>query len=468
MTNIIEESFDISKCQRLSHITGKKGSSRIKQFEDQTGAGVRIINEQTTTILIISGNSSQLREAKILIRDFLERTSFVPTICYFILAESGLNNNSKLKFVKYNETMEINDDDGDNDDDDDDVDPLNESKKIRYYVEFLQPKNKTDEVDINRPEDFSNLIIPYEFNTFDNIDYCLERLSLKIKATFKKSFTFPSKNIIKSRIFIGKLLFFNLNNPEDHFILQEWYRINFKSTTGILKSVDDCFCDDNEIYNSKSANNEFHQISSKIYNNFNIIQEKFGFKLDDNKKIINNKGSINIYYTPYEHKKRKLKLSWCEKENKWKVVKNAHGLNRLANIDIISGSKAPDFRFSIKTHYDLPSNGSKVEEVINEIQSAQTFTERDGMWFRSKDFSGTIIKKALVRQVIEKKRFRNENFNMILKTIKQDNCNIITTQKLIILEHRFWNKEINLDNSDEFMNSIIETFHFTRKMMNDL
>lgn len=75
-------------------------------------------------------------------------------------------------------------------------------------------------------------------------------------------------------------------------------------------------------------------------------------------------------------------------------------------MDIISGTKAPDFRFSLKTHYVLPPEGSNVEETINRIQIAQNFVKRDGMYFRSKDFEGTSIKKAVVRQIIGKKRFR--------------------------------------------------------------
>lgn len=76
----------------------------------------------------------------------------------------------------------------------------------------------------------------------------------------------------------------------------------------------------------------------------------------------------------------------------------------LANIDIISGTKAPDFRLSLKTSYTLPPEGSKIETAIDDVQS-RIFTERDGMWFRSKDFADTVIKSAMVRQVVEKKQF---------------------------------------------------------------
>jgi hypothetical protein len=77
----------------------------------------------------------------------------------------------------------------------------------------------------------------------------------------------------------------------------------------------------------------------------------------------------------------------------------------LANIDIVSGTKAPDLRFSLKTFYDLPSEGSEIEEAVNNVQS-QIFSERDGMWFKSKDFAGTVIKRAVIRQVIRKKCYK--------------------------------------------------------------
>ncbi|RIA86823.1 hypothetical protein C1645_828700 [Glomus cerebriforme] len=462
MLNIIEESYDISKSQRLSHIIGDKGNLKIKQFENQTGAKI-LVSEQTTsniTILKISGSPSQLREAKILIRDFLEKTSFIPTVYYHVLAKSGLNNDRKLKFVKFNdETVEINDNYGDDDDD-----LINGSNDRTYYfVEFIQQDNEFEEIDDtnNKSEDFLNLITPCHFNTIDKIDECLERLSLKIQTTFKMSSAFPEKITLKPKIFFGKVLFFDVINPKDSFIIQEWYRFNILAN---YESVKDCSCDNREIYNNKDINIKFQQDSPQIYDNLKLLEQKFGFKPIQGE----NKGSININYVPIEHKLRRLKLIWSENENKWKIVQNFHGLNRLANIDIISGSKVPDFRLSLKTHYDLSAEGSKVEEIINDIQFAQDFVEKDGMWFRSTDFVGTIIKRPVVRQVIEKKQFKNENFILTFKTIKEDKYNVITTEKLITLEHHTWNQVKSLDNIEEFMKSVDYTFQYIQKMLNAL
>ncbi|RIA80983.1 hypothetical protein C1645_881860 [Glomus cerebriforme] len=463
MTNIIEEIFDISKCQRFSHFD----SSKIKQFKKESGAYINVIREKTITTLLISGNSSQLRDAKILIRDFLEKTSFIPTLSYFILAESDYSNNNKLKFVKFDDGTEevVKLDDGDNEYYNDEE--TNDSRRTRYYIEFLQQNNNNlDEVDDNRPEDFLNLITPCQFNTFDKLDQCLERLSLKIKTIFAKSPAFPSRLILKPKIFFGKLLFFDLIDSEDHFVIQEWYRFDVLTIRGRRETVDDCTCDGSEIYHGKTVNNEFHQDSPQILDKLNILQQKFGFELDN--KQCKSKGSININYVPSVTKKRKLKLGWNEKENKWKIINNSHALNRLANIDIVSGSKTPDFRLSLKTRCDVPSEGSKVEEVINDIQNSPTFTERDGMSFRSKDFVNTMLKNAVIRQVIEKERYRNKNYNIVFKKVKQDGYGSLTTQKLITLQHHTWNQEIGLENVDRFMDSIIETFRFIREMMNVL
>ncbi|CAB5396300.1 unnamed protein product [Rhizophagus irregularis] len=67
MSKIIEE-FNITKCQRLSQLNEKI----IKQYETQTGARI-ILNTGQITTLTISGNSSEFKKAKILIRDFLKK-----------------------------------------------------------------------------------------------------------------------------------------------------------------------------------------------------------------------------------------------------------------------------------------------------------------------------------------------------------------------------------------------------------
>ncbi|GBB89758.1 hypothetical protein RclHR1_16550005 [Rhizophagus clarus] len=455
--------FDITRCQRLSQLNEKI----IKQYEKQTGASI-IVNTGQNTTLTISGDSSQFMKAKVLIRDFLEKTSFIPALSYFILVEP-VSNNIKLKFTKFNEkTVEIHDDGGDyanddDDDDDDDIDSLDGSDiKTRYFIEFNETE---DDHDADNPEEFLNLITPCQFNTLNKIDDCLERLFLKIKTTIKRSLTFPDKIVFKPKIFFGKLLFFNLINPEDPFVLQEWYRFNVLSKRGRSESIDDCSCDDGGLYDSKIVNNEFQQGSTLVENNFEKLRQKFEFKLVDEQG--KNKEKVNITYVPTANKKRKITLRWNERENKWKVAINAHGSNRLANIDVVSGSKAPDFRFSLKSFYDLPSEGTEIEKTINEVQS-RIPDERDNMWFKSKDFKGTIINRAVIRQVIKKKCYKNENYSITFSTVKQEEKGKFFIQDSITLKHRFWDQEISLDNVEEFIMSIMETFLYAREMISVL
>jgi hypothetical protein len=311
----------------------KKYINLLINFRTQTEARI-IVNTGQTTTLTISGNSSQFIKAKVLIRDFLEKTSFIPTLCYFILAKP-VSNNKKLKFVKFNEkTVEINGDGGDDGNDgddgyDDDNDSLDGSDiKTRYFIEFNEDDDDCDdENDANKPEEFLNLITPCQFNTFNKIYDCLERLFLKIETTIKRSLAFPDQIIFKPKMFFGKLLFFDFINPDDPFVLQEWYRFNVLSKRARSESVDDCSCDDGELYSSRTVNNEFQQGSSQIEEKFKILQQKFGFKLDSEQG--NNKEKVNITYVPAPTKKRKITLRWSELENKWKVAINAHGLNRL-------------------------------------------------------------------------------------------------------------------------------------------
>ena len=70
---------------------------------------------------------------------------------------------------------------------------------------------------------------------------------------------------------------------------------------------------------------------------------------------------------------------------------------------MLSGNEAPDCRFLLKTCYDLPIP-YKITNIINEIQSESSFSLRDGMWFRVKDFDGK-LEKVEIRQTISKRRF---------------------------------------------------------------
>ncbi|PKY38232.1 hypothetical protein RhiirA4_506678 [Rhizophagus irregularis] len=460
MSRIIKKSFDITKCQRLSQLNEKI----IKQYERKTGASISIIvHTGQITTLTISGNSSQFIEAKVLMRDLLDKTSFIPAVCYFILADPV--SDSKLKFVEFNEKIvEINDDDGDDDGGGDDS--LDESSRITYYsIEFLQDYEADDNNYANRSENFLDLITPCKFNTFNKLNYCLERLSLKMKTTIKRSLAFPDDQIIfKPKIIFGKLLFYGITSPEDPFVLQEWYRFNALSRI-INEIIDDYSHDDDKLYGGKMIYNEFRQGSLLIKEKFKILQQKFGFKLDSEQNI--NKGKVTIFYVPAEFKKRRISLRLSEQENEWKVAIHAHSLNRLASIDIISGSKEPDFRLSLKSFYDLPSEGSGIEKTVNDVQS-RISGERNGMWFQSKDFAGTTIKRAVVRQFIEKKRYKNEKYSITFSKVKQEERGNITFQNIVALKHRYWGQTISLDNVDEFMRSITETFHDVRKMMNAL
>lgn len=260
-----------------------------------------------------------------MIRDFLEKNSFIPKVYYFILDRSVLKNHDKLKFVKFHEKTidDVGDGGGDYDG------SLEDSEtKVRYFVEFLQQNNETDDDDnddANKPEEFLNSISPCHFNTYNKIEDCLERLKLKIKTTIKRSYAFPDKIVFEPKIYFGKALFSEVDNPEDTFVLKEWYTFNVLSKYGSRESIDDYTFDD-ELYNNITVNTAFHQGSLQIEENFKILQQKFGFKLDSEQVV---QGKINIVYVPTEFKRRKITLRWSEQEKKWKVTVNAHGLNRL-------------------------------------------------------------------------------------------------------------------------------------------
>lgn len=247
-----------------------------------------------------------------MIRDILEKTSFIPTVSYFILSESGFDNN-RLKFVE--------------------VDEESSNGRTRYFVKFTKDDddryNEPDEFDDVNIEDYLH-ITPCQFNTFDKLDDCLDILSSKLKSNFRQSSAdslFSEQIILKPRIFFGKVLFFEIDNPKDSFTLKEWYKFNVLSGRGRRGSVGE----DNGNRDGKTVNVEFQQDSPQVYEDFKVLQQKFGFKVHHKRPSKDKtKGCVYIYYTPTTtNKKRKLKLRWNEDENKWKVVNNSHSINRL-------------------------------------------------------------------------------------------------------------------------------------------
>jgi hypothetical protein len=75
-------------------------------------------------------------------------------------------------------------------------------------------------------------------------------------------------------------------------------------------------------------------------------------------------------------------------------------------LDVISGTEDPDFRFSMRIRcesYNTPII-SKIEKIVNEIQTKKSFKPKDGMWFQVKDFEGE-LKNVEIRQTVTKKRF---------------------------------------------------------------
>jgi hypothetical protein len=74
-------------------------------------------------------------------------------------------------------------------------------------------------------------------------------------------------------------------------------------------------------------------------------------------------------------------------------------------LDSISGSEAPDYRFLMKTCYDIRITSDLID-IINKIQSKDSFNStRDGMWFRVKDFDNEKFGKVEIRQTMSKRRF---------------------------------------------------------------
>ncbi|CAG8597675.1 8464_t:CDS:2, partial [Ambispora leptoticha] len=177
----------------------------------------------------------------------------------------------------------------------------------------------------------------------------------------------------------------------------------------------------------------------RIREKIQLIKKKYGFHSRDKKIDSSKKFSISIYYDDKEdgakRDRRKLKLHWFEKEGVWKVTNCVRGQRRLAILDVLSGSDAPDFRFLLKTCHNQPVN-EKHEKVFADLQR-DGLQLRDGMWFRMDDFKGKINVES-IKQTIKKKRYINDKFQLSFLSVLDATNKKVIKEDTINLKNLYW------------------------------
>ncbi|GBC02943.1 hypothetical protein RclHR1_00490029 [Rhizophagus clarus] len=174
------------------------------------------------------------------------------------------------------------------------------------------------------------------------------------------------------------------------------------------------------------------------------LQGEFKFNLEEREEDVMNRRKIFIYFN-HGIKRRMAKLKYIWEDSLW-ILTELRDINVLANLDVISGTEEPDFRFSVRIRcetHDAPII-SKIEKLVNKIYIKNP-EPKDGMWFQVKDFEGE-LENVEIRQTISKKRFNNENYKISVLTLKKESRGKLSDQSIISLENLEWR---DLENKTE-------------------
>ncbi|CAI2163059.1 11382_t:CDS:2 [Funneliformis geosporum] len=418
----------------------KSASSKI---ENKSGAKIRLntVNQQSSAV--ITGDERQCTIAVNLIKKNIDKAFVLPTIGFNILELNNVTdvNKAKFQFVKF-EGDDVN---------------AHSRNRIQYFVKSI--KETEDDSDKQELSEIDNLIDSFNqnididiysdsgFTVSDKLDDCLSKIFSQLS---KADPTDLERKEIRLNLFFGRQLYSDIR--EEIFSAKDWTKFRRGSQ-------------------GRGIRTSFQHHAPQILEKIAILQDKFGF--EENKKMkINSedKGSITIYFNQ-DSTGRKFKLHWLPEENLWKITKFVRDTNRLAILDIISGTEAPDCRFLLKTSYDIPI-AYKVTRIINEIQSKGPLELNDGMWFRIKDFDKK-LERVEIRQTVSKRRFFNRNFQISIVSIKQESSKgEISTQQTINLKNRSWRPVENIDNNprlhydeEEISSTICETIEYAREIM---
>ncbi|CAG8474531.1 7719_t:CDS:2 [Paraglomus occultum] len=197
-----------------------------------------------------------------------------------------------------------------------------------------------------------------------------------------------------------------------------------------------------------------------------------GNPIKDN-NIYRENGSVCINYDEGDGIGKKLKLHWdCEK-GVYKATKMCALTRRIAIVDIVHGTSAPDIRFLLKTHEDEDIDPAKVE-LISELQKPP-LKLFDGTYFQSKHLKERLSVDS-IRQIVMKQKFVNDRFQLSIITNRKEsrispgNLSEPVEEQTVHLKHLSWklyqtNDEIRqVYDRQSLEHSIRETVAFARKI----
>ncbi|RHZ59891.1 hypothetical protein Glove_360g126 [Diversispora epigaea] len=414
------------------YVIGARGSN-IKRIKELSGAKIHVDMDSPRPLAKIYGTSLQRDRAKTLINESLARISVNPTIGFTLLELDDIENvkDVKYRFLKIVENYEKKD-------------KYVDDRYVnipKYYVERIKDTGKKTILKTRNAEFIQSaidnladqlcndltlqqpLLESGGFSTSDKFDECLGKVSELLKEfndpfDSKENSNFEC-NQIQFHIFFGRQTFTKIKS-DMIFDVKDWCKFTRRATGGI-----------------NGIGTSFTHNMLQIWNNIDVIREKFGLKSD----LREDKRSISILYM-HNGQRRKMKLHWCKEEKLWKVMKAAADIRRYAIIDLISGTEDSDLRFMIKTQRNVFVD-QKLKQIIKEIQAERLIPGEQGMWFRLNDFDGKLDCIG-VRQKIRKKCYRNNEFKITIATTQQEikgqNNDQITFEDNVSLKNVYWQR----------------------------
>lgn len=134
------------------------------------------------------------------------------------------------------------------------------------------------------------------FSTSNKFDECLSKVSEHLKEFNDPFDSDDNSNIecnqIQFHVFFGRQTFTKIK-PDMIFDVKDWCKFTRRNVNGL-----------------SGIGTSFMHHMPQIWNNVEVIREKFGLKADARE----DKRSISILYT-HEGQRRKMKLHWCEEES---------------------------------------------------------------------------------------------------------------------------------------------------------
>ncbi|CAG8532316.1 3940_t:CDS:2 [Paraglomus brasilianum] len=318
---------------------------------------------------------------------------------------------------------------------------------------------------------------PQDAQTFTTMQYLPTVISAISSHLFKVNPDISIQHETRVTVFFGRETFSEIDRTRLNTI-DDWCDLN-RERHGFHSSFQHYVPDMVKNISKILKKFGFDQVIRNKRSSGNIIK-KGGRNSDGRNKVDqgiqsmdNDIGSICINYDEGNRLGKKLKLHWDYEEGVYKITKTSVQTRRIAIIDIVHGTSAPDIRFLLKTHKDEDIDPTNVE-LISELQKPplELF---DGTYFQSKH-----LKKRLridsIRQSIVKQKFVNDRFQLSIITNRKEariSPSILSEpmeEQTVHLKHLSWkmyqtNDEIRqVFDRQSLEHSIRETVAFARKI----